>query len=179
MTNFIKKLAAKLQGDHAALPPSFTNKAVLLAWLGGFIAIASVALLTQSLSTLLILGSFGASCVILFAYPDAPFAQPRNTIGGHFLSSLVGLVFVSTFGVTWWVLAAAVATAIAVMMVTKTVHPPAGSNPVIIWLMAASHGALSWQFLLFPTLIGAAVITLVALIYNNLTREGNYPKYWF
>jgi CBS-domain-containing membrane protein len=77
-------LLEKLQGEHAALPPAFKSKAVLLAWLGAFIAIAVVALLTQKLSHLLILGSFGASCVILFAYPDVPFAQPRNTIGGHF-----------------------------------------------------------------------------------------------
>jgi CBS-domain-containing membrane protein len=100
-------------------------------------------------------------------------------IGGHFLSSLVGLVFVSFFGVAWWVLAAAVATAIAVMMITRTVHPPAGSNPVIIWLMLASHADLNWEFLLFPTLFGAIIITLVSLVYNNLTRQGNYPKYWF
>lgn len=172
-------LLTKLKGDHAALPSAFSSKAILLAWFGAFIAIASVALLSNQFSHLLILGSFGASCVVLFAYPDAPFSQPRNVILGHFLSSLTGLIFVSIFGVAWWVLAAAVATAIATMMLTRTVHPPAGSNPVIIWLMAASHTDLSWQFLLFPTLIGAVVITLVSLIYNNLTREGNYPKYWF
>ena len=172
-------LLTKLQGDHAALPAAFNNKAVLLAWLGAFITIAAVALVSNQLSYLLILGSFGASCVILFAYPDVPFAQPRNVILGHFLSSLVGLIFISFFGVAWWSLAAAVATAVAVMMLTRTVHPPAGSNPVIIWLMAASHADLTWQFLFFPTLFGAIVIILVSLIYNNLTREGNYPKYWF
>ena len=172
-------LLTKLKGDHAALPAAFSSKAVLLAWVGAFIAIAAVALLSNQLSYLLILGSFGASCVVLFAYPDAPFSQPRNVILGHFLSSLTGLIFISFFGVAWWVLAAAVASAIAVMMLTRTVHPPAGSNPVIIWLMAASHVDLSWQFLLFPTLMGAIVITIVSLIYNNLTREGNYPKYWF
>jgi CBS-domain-containing membrane protein len=171
-------LLEKLQGERAALPAAFSAKAVGLAWLGAFIAIAVVAILTQHLEHMLILGSFGASCVILFAYPDAPFAQPRNTVGGHFLSSLVGLTVVSLLGVTWWALAIAVATAVALMMVTRTVHPPAGSNPVIVWL-AASHGGLGWDFLLFPTLFGAIAITIVALIYNNVTREGRYPKYWF
>lgn len=175
MTN----LLTKLKGDRVALPAAFSSKAILLAWTGAFLAIASVALLSNQFSHLLILGSFGASCVVLFAYPDAPFSQPRNVILGHFLSSLTGLIFISFFGVAWWVLAMAVASAIAIMMLTRTVHPPAGSNPVIIWLMAASHVDLSWQFLLFPTLVGAIVITLVSLIYNNLTREGNYPKYWF
>ncbi|HEY0562273.1 MAG TPA: HPP family protein [Methylophilus sp.] len=171
-------LLDKLQGEHAALPPRFSHQAILLAWLGAFVAMAVVGLLTQKLAHLLILGSFGASCVILFAYPDAPFAQPRNTIGGHFLSSLVGLTVISLLGVTWWTLAIAVATAVALMMLTRTVHPPAGSNPVIVWLMAASHTGLSWDFLWFPTLFGAIAITIVSLIYNNLTRDGRYPKYW-
>lgn len=173
------KLLEKLQGEHVALPAAFPIKAVGLAWLGAFIAIAVVAIMTQRLEHMLILGSFGASCVILFAYPDAPFAQPRNTIGGHFLSSLVGLTIVYFLGVTWWTLAIAVATAVALMMVTRTVHPPAGSNPVIVWLLAGSHTGLGWDFLLFPTLFGAIAITIVALIYNNITREGRYPKYWF
>lgn len=173
------RLLEKLQGERAALPAPFSAKAIGLAWLGAFIAIAVVAIMTQRLEHMLILGSFGASCVILFAYPDVPFAQPRNTIGGHFLSSLVGLCLVSWLGVTWWTLAIAVATAVALMMLTRTVHPPAGSNPVIVWLMAAAHGGLSWDFLLFPTLFGAIGITIVALIYNNVTREGRYPKYWF
>lgn len=173
------KLLEKLQGERAALPAPFTTKAIGLAWLGAFIAIAVVAILTQRLEHMLILGSFGASSVILFAYPDAPFAQPRNTIGGHFLSSLVGLTVVYFLGVTWWTLAIAVATAVALMMVTRTVHPPAGSNPVIVWLLAGSHTGLGWDFLLFPTLFGAIAITIVALIYNNVTREGSYPKYWF
>lgn len=172
-------LLDKLSGERAALPPTFSRKAILLAWLGGFLAISIAALMSAKLEHLLVLGSFGASCVILFAYPDTPFAQPRNVIGGHFLSSLVGLLVVSTLGVSWWALGIAVGTAIALMMLTRTVHPPAGSNPVIVWLMAASHGTLSWDFLLFPTLAGAAVITIVSLLYNNLTREGRYPKYWW
>ena len=88
------KLLEKLQGERAALPAPFSTKAIGLAWLGAFIAIAVVAILTQRLEHMLILGSFGASSVILFAYPDAPFAQPRNTIGVHFLSSLVGFTVV-------------------------------------------------------------------------------------
>lgn len=175
----MQNLLKKLQGDHAELPPKANIKAVLLAFLGGFLAISAAALMSMRLEQILILGSFGASCVILFALPDTPFAQPRNVILGHFFSSLVGLLVVSTLGVAWWALGIAVGAAIAVMMITRTLHPPAGSNPVIVWLAAASHGTLSWDFLWFPTLFGAIVITIVALIYNNLTREGNYPKYWF
>lgn len=169
MRTFFKKL----KGEGAALPPHFPRKVIVLAWLGGFLAIAAVTLLSRSLELALVLGSFGASSVICFGLPDTPFAQPRNVVLGHFFSSLVGLVFLSVLGATWLSVSLAVGTAIAVMMATRTVHPPAGSNPVIIFL-----GKPTWGFLFFPTLVGALVVVLVALMYNNATREARYPKYW-
>ena len=167
------KFLKKLKGDGAPLPPQPANKAVALAWLGGFLAIAAVATLTDFLSVALVLGSFGASCVLVFGYPDVPFSQPRNVIAGHVISSLVGLVFLAAFGPHWWSVALAVGTAIALMMLTRTVHPPAGSNPVIVFLTQPA-----WSFLLFPTLVGASVLVAVALVYNNATRDAKYPKYW-
>ena len=164
---------AKFKGDGAPLPPKPALKAVGLAWLGGFIAIATVAGLTNLLSVSLVLGSFGATCVLVFGYPDVPFSQPRNVVLGHGISSLVGLLFLSVCGPHWWAVALSVATAIALMMVTRTVHPPAGSNPVIVFLLQPS-----WSFLLFPTVVGALLLTAVALLYNNATRESRYPKYW-
>ncbi len=163
----------KFKGDGAALPPQPALKVVALAWLGGFFAIAAVAALTDFLSVALVLGSFGASCVLVFGYPDVPFSQPRNVIAGHVISSLVGLVFLAVFGPHWWAVALAVGTAIALMMLTRTVHPPAGSNPVIVFLTQPA-----WGFLLFPTLVGALVLVAVALVYNNATRDAKYPKYW-
>ncbi len=111
--------------------------------------------------------------MLVFGFPDLPFSQPRNLVGGHVLSSLVGLVLLHGCGPQWWALALAVGTAIALMMATRTVHPPAGSNPVIIFL--AQPG---WDFLLFPTLTGALLLMLVALVYNNATRAVRYPRYW-
>lgn len=169
MNSFI----TKLRGDSAALPPKASGKNIALAWLGGCVAIAAVATLADALSAVLILGSFGASCVLIFGYPDVPFSQPRNVIIGHVLSSLVGVAFLKAFGPTWWALALAAGTAIALMMLTRTVHPPAGSNPVIVFLSQPG-----WSFVIFPTLAGALVLVLVALIYNNATRAARYPKYW-
>ncbi len=163
----------KLKGDGTSLPPRAGARAIALAWLGGFLAVAAVALLTDYLAVSLVLGSFGASCVLVFGYPDLPFAQPRNVIAGHFLSSLVGLAFISIFGAHWWSVALAVGTAIALMMATRTAHPPAGSNPVIVYLMQPD-----WGFLLFPTLAGALIVVAVALVYNNAAREARYPRYW-
>lgn len=164
---------SKLKGDNAPLPPQPSTRAVALAGLGGFLAIAAVASLTNFLSVALMLGSFGASCVLVFGYPDVPFSQPRNVVAGHVISSLAGLVFFFAFGPHWWAVSLAVATAIALMMLTRTVHPPAGSNPVIVFLTQPT-----WGFLLFPTLVGALVLVAVALVYNNATRDARYPKYW-
>jgi len=163
----------KLRGDSAALPPKPGSKHIALAWLGGFLAIAAVATLSNALSAVLLLGSFGASCVLIFGYPDVPFSQPRNVVIGHVMSTVTGLVFLKVFGPAWWSLALAAGTAIALMMATRTVHPPAGSNPVIVFL--AQPG---WSFVLFPTLAGALILVAVALVYNNATRTGRYPKYW-
>jgi CBS-domain-containing membrane protein len=149
---------AKFKGDGAPLPPKPALKAVGLAWLGGFIAIATVAGLTNLLSVALVLGSFGATCAGIWVSRCA-FSQPRNVVFGHTISSLVGLGFLSLFGPHWWAVALAVGTAIALMMLTRTVHPPAGSNPVIVFLVQPA-----WSFLLFPTLIGALVLTAVALL---------------
>lgn len=163
----------KLRGDKAELPPRANSRSIALAWLGGFVAIAAVAALSSALSAVLILGSFGASCVLIFGYPDVPFSQPRNIVAGHVLSSAIGVLFLQTFGPTWWALALAAGTAIAAMMISRTVHPPAGSNPVIVFLSQPG-----WGFVVFPTLAGALVLVAVALVYNNATRPGRYPKYW-
>lgn len=163
----------KIKGDGAPIPPRPSTKAIALAWLGGVLAIAAVAYLADILSVAFVLGSFGASCVLVFGYPDAPFSQPRNVVFGHLISSLVGLVFVHLCGPHWWSVALAVGTAIALMMLTRTVHPPAGSNPVIVFLTQPA-----WSFLLFPTLVGALVLVAVAVVYNNATRDTRYPKYW-
>lgn len=171
-----KKFSAffqKIKGDGVKLPPKHSFQAVSLAWIGGFLAISAVAGLSDVLSTTLILGSFGASCVLIFGFPDVPFSQPRNVVVGHFLSSFIGLACLNLFGSHWWSVAVAVGTAISVMMLTQTTHPPAGSNPVIVFLTKPA-----WSFLFFPTLFGALILITVALIYNNSIREAKYPKYW-
>jgi CBS-domain-containing membrane protein len=82
-------------GVVAPRPPL---RAVVRPFLGALLAIAAVAYLTSATAVPLVLGSFGASCVLLFGFPDNPFSQPRNVIGGHVLASLTGLVFLAVFG---------------------------------------------------------------------------------
>ncbi|MDD5461824.1 MAG: HPP family protein [Methylococcales bacterium] len=116
----------------------------------------------------LVLGSFGASCVLLFGFPDAVFSQPPNLIGGHVLCSLIGLGFLKFLGPDWWCMALAVGTALAAMLATRTVHPPAGSNPVIIFLTQPD-----WQFLWFPTLSGALVWLCLSRIYLKIALKAH------
>jgi CBS-domain-containing membrane protein len=161
----------KLKGGQA-LPPRPNRSVIIKTSLFGLIAIAIVAGMAQASAMPLILGSFGASCVIL-GFPDSPFAQPRNVILGHLVSSAIGLLCLTLFGPQWWSMAIAVSLAIGSMHGLGVVHPPAGSNPVIV--MLAQPG---WGFLLFPTLTGAVLLIMVALIYHNGSADKSYPRYW-
>lgn len=159
---------SKSRTSAVALPTRPSMSAILVAWLASSLAIACVAYLGQVSDQPLILGSFGASCVLLFGFPDAVFSQPRNLIGGHVLCSLIGLGFLKLFGPDWWFMALAVGTALAVMLATRTVHPPAGSNPVIIFLTQPD-----WQFLWFPTLSGALVLLCLSRIYLKIVSKAH------
>ena len=163
----------RFRGAGGSRPAHLGLRAVMLGSIGGFLAIGALALLSGSLSVLLLLGSFGASCVLLFGYPEAPFAQPMNCVGGHVICALIGLAAFHWLGAHPWSLALAVGGSIAAMMATRTVHPPAGSNPVIIFL-----GHSGWGFILFPVLSGALILVLIALLYNNVVRKTPYPNYW-
>jgi CBS-domain-containing membrane protein len=164
---------ALLRTAGGSRPPHPSARAVLLGGIGGFLGIGALALLGARLDVTLLLGSFGASCVLLFGYPEAPFAQPANVIGGHLLCTVIGIAAVQLLGAHSWVLALAVGLSIALMMATRTVHPPAGSNPVIVFL-----GHSGWKFLLFPVLSGAVLLVLIAWAYHNATRKVRYPHYW-
>ena len=164
----------KLSGQVSHCPKRLPLSVIVIAWLGGTIATATLAIIGNSVEMVMILGSFGASCLLIFAYPNSPFAQPRNVIGGHFIATLTGLIFMTLFGIHWWSMATAVGTAIALMLLFRMPHPPAGSNPLIVML-----GAANWQFLITPTLTGSTLLVAVALIYNNLGKNKKYPTYWW
>lgn len=169
----MKIMLTRIGGGQMQAPPVPSWQHIGLTWLGGFLAIAVIAYLAILTGQPLVLGSFGASCVLIFGYPDSPFSQPRHVIGGHVLTTLTGLIFFHAFGYTWWSMAAALATSIAVMQVTRTVHPPAGSNPLIVMLAQAP-----WSFLVTPTLLGVIALQVVALLYHASTKGRQYPKYW-
>ncbi|MGB0869820.1 MAG: HPP family protein [Flavobacteriales bacterium] len=141
--------------------------------LGGFLAISAVALLTTYTGHPFLMAPFGATCVLAFGVPNSPLAQPRNIIGGHILATLVGLICLYLFGNTWYSLALGVGLAISLMQLTGTIHPPAGADPIVVIL-----GAKTLFFVINPVLVGALVITIIALIFNNISSKRKYPVYW-
>ena len=168
----MRTLIHKLTGGHPR-PPTATWPHALSTGVASFIAVSLLAWLTETGVHPLVLGSFGASCVLLFGYPDSPFSQPRNIVLGHTLSTLIGLLVLHAAGVHWWSMALAVALSIALMMRAGVMHPPAGSNPLIVMLLQPG-----WLFAFTPTLIGALLLVLLGLLLINLQKDKHYPKHW-
>jgi len=124
--------------------------------------------------------SFGSSVVVVFGYPDNEFAQPKNVLLGHLLCALIGIIFVTLFKVsqdrTIFFLAVGLAVGLAVMlmMALKITHPPAGGNTIVVMLAQDS-----FQFLLFPIMVGAVTIIIGGIIYNRFILKKKYPIKWF
>lgn len=149
-----------------------------LAWLAVIAALGGATLLLGYTDHGWLLASLGGSCVILFGMPDSEMAQPRSLIGGHLLATLAGLVFLRLGYLplggsrdAWMI--AAVATALILMMATRTIHSPAGANPIVIF-----HEQADWGFLATPLLPGLAVLLAVALAMNNGALARRYPQRW-
>ena len=143
------------------------------AWIGALLSLGVALAVIDSAGSHLLLASLGGSCVILFGNPDGDMAQPRSLFGGHLVGTLSGLAFHHLMGATWWAMALAMATALVVMLVTDTIHSPAGADPLIVIADNAS-----WGFLVDPVAIGVATVFIGALITNNIGAARRYPRTW-
>ena len=141
----------------------------LFSSLGAFVCIGFLAYLNSSIEgAIWLIPPFGASMVLVMAVYDSPLAKPKNLILGHILSALSGVIIFYLLGNTFVSLGLGVALAVFVMMITNTVHPPAGANPIIVILTGQS---LSFVFL--PVAVGAIIIVAFAYLYNKLLKR-NY-----
>jgi CBS-domain-containing membrane protein len=165
----------KLRGG-GSLPPKPKFIQLMKGLVGGFFGILTLGALSQLTETPWLMAPFGATCVILFAAPASPLAQPRNVIIGHLVTSAVGLIALYGFGDSIIVMSLAVGVAIMLMQYLRVVHPPAGANPLVIIL--AGQGAVGFDYLFMPVLIGSVVLVVIASIINNYGEEGNWPVYW-
>ncbi len=171
VSKYFRKMKGSKRTAPLYAPPGLD---ILLSWLGAFLGIGTVAVLSLVYKMPLIVPSLGASAVLVYGIPDAPLAQPRNVILGHTISASIGVICYTFFGLVWWSAALATAMAIGAMLVTKTTHPPAGATALIAVLTKASP-----IYILTPVGAGAAILVLVGLLTNNLSPNRSYPKYWF
>ena len=157
----------------------------LLGGVGAGVTITILAYITfqsylaGSVYGLWIAASFGSSVVVVFGYPDNEFAQPKNVIFGHLLCAFIGIIFVTLFKISqdrtifFLAIGLAVGLSVMLMMALKITHPPAGGNTIVVMLAQDS-----FQFLIFPIMVGAVTIVIGGIIYNRLILKKNYPLKW-
>ncbi len=146
---------------------------------GAFLGIGIIAFLQSSFTdadNLFLIGSFGASSVLIYGAIQSPLAQPRNLIGGHVISTLLGVTISKVFpDVLWLTAPLAVALTIICMQITKTLHPPGGASALIAVIGSDKVKELGYWFVLSPVLSGTLILLIVALVFNNITSERQYP----
>lgn len=181
----LKLYLSKMQGGGNNSPHPIHWRNALCSWMGGFLGIALVGWMDSltSLTTqdhLLLIGSFGATAVLLYGSPSAPFAQPRYVIGGHVICALVGVSFYKVLPDPLWLSSAlTVSTAIVLMYLTRTTHPPGGGTALIAVAGSERVHELGYWFVVEPILLGVLLLLIVALVINNLSPLRRYPNYWF
>jgi CBS-domain-containing membrane protein len=178
----IAEYFSKMKGT-AKSPPGVGAGELLWSWIGSVIGIGACGWLSsryfESRDLTLLIGSFGASAVLIYGAIKSPLAQPRNLVGGHIISGIIGVACWQVFGATLWVAAAlAVSLAIVAMLATKTLHPPGGATALIAVIGGDKVHNLGFLYAIIPAGAGAVVLLIVALLVNNLNRNRKYPEYW-
>ena len=152
----------------------------LWSFLGSFIGIGLIAFaqtkFVETNDNYFLIGSFGASSVLIYGAIQSPLAQPRNLIGGHLISAFIGVTVQKILPEMIWLTAPlAVSLAIVGMQITKTLHPPGGATALIAIIGSEKIKHLGFMYLVSPVLTGVITLLFVALIFNNLTSNRKYP----
>ena len=147
------------------------KKAVLAGIFSAFTIGVLTVLTYKSALGLFLAGSFGSSMVLLFGFPESPFAQPKNVFFGHLVTALVGVIFVNYIPLPIYInIALAVGAGVFLMILLNVVHPPAGGNPIMVII-----GSASYDYLINPIIFGCIIILLLAIIVNKYLLKKNYP----
>ena len=177
--NYFKKMRGTTKS-----PPTVSLTEIAWSWVGSFLGITPVALINYNLlegtDLLMIIGSFGASAVLIYGAIKSPLAQPRNLIGGHIISAIIGVTCFQIFQSQLWLAASlGVATSIAAMHATKTLHPPGGATALIAVIGSRKVHDLGYLYVLIPVGLGVIIMLVVALLVNNISKNRQYPQFWF
>jgi CBS-domain-containing membrane protein len=178
----IREYFLKMKGG-AKSPPGVGLSEMFWSWLGAVIGIGFCGYLSSKYfeprDFTLIIGSFGASAVLVYGAIKSPLAQPRNLIGGHIISGLIGVACYKLFGeVIWLASALAVSLAIVAMLASKTLHPPGGATALIAVIGGKKIHDLGFLYAFIPAGLGSIILLIVALLINNLSKNRRYPEYW-
>ena len=148
-------------------------KQSIFAGLFSIITIAVLTFLTYKTEFgIFLLASFGSSMVLLYGYPESPFAQPKNVFFGHLVTTLVGLLFLNFIPLPIYIIIPlAVGFGVGFMILFNVTHPPAGGNPIIVII-----GSVSFDYLFTPVIIGSIIIIIFAIIINRFILKKSYPK---
>ena len=152
------------------------KKLIIQSTLAGFFSIITIGILTvltyKTSYGIFLIASFGSTMVLLYGYPESPFAQPKNIILGHFLTALIGIVFLNFVPLPIFLnIPIAVGFGVMFMILFKVTHPPAGGNPIIVII-----GSVSFDYLLTPVLIGSIIVVMFGVIINKFLFKKEYPK---
>ena len=148
-------------------------KQSFIAGLFSIITIGILTLLTYKTEFgIFLIASFGSSMVLLYGYPESPFAQPKNVFFGHLVTAIVGMFFLYLIPLPLFVIIPlAVGFGVGLMILLNVTHPPAGGNPIIVIM-----GSVSLDYLLNPIISGSIIILIFAVIINRLILKKSYPK---
>ena len=148
-------------------------KQSILAGLFSIITIAVLTFLTYKTEFgVFLLASFGSSMVLLYGYPESPFAKPKNVFFGHLVTTLVGLLFLNFIPLPLYIIIPlAVGFGVSFMILLNVTHPPAGGNPIIVIM-----GSVSFDYLFTPVITGSIIILIFAIIINRFILKKSYPK---
>jgi len=165
---------ATLVALRDATPDLRRTAAVAVGATGAAIAIAVMELLADRSAIPLLFVPFATSIVLVMGSPQTAAAQPRALIGGHLVSTMIGLLVVKVAGPGITAAALAVGLAILAMHLTRSFHPPAGIDPLVIIV-----NDMSWSFLLAPVAIGVCLLAAMAYLWHNLFCRHSWPERWW
>jgi CBS-domain-containing membrane protein len=172
LINAINKIKSLPRAPQPAIP----SRELRTTFIGSMLGIGVTAALAFYWDCPMLLGPFGATAVLVYGAYKAPLAQPRNVLLGHFLGAVMGVAVYDFFGTTWWSLALGVTLTIIFMMVTYSMHPPAGATAYV----AIQTGGLGvgYAYIINPVLLGAVILLVTAIIINKVGKR-DYPASWW
>ncbi|MED3923772.1 HPP family protein [Priestia megaterium] len=167
LNSYTRKMKGELKEE-----PKINYRDAVVSSLGGLIAIIISSSIALALGYPMALAPIGATCVLVFGAHKGPLSQPRHVLGGHLLATVSALIIWSLFHRSLITIAIVLAFVLILMIVTKTVHPPAAASAIV-----AINSQAGWGYLGI-IMICACVVVLISTVYNNLFQDRQYPRYW-